>query len=54
MHSEKARDQNDNDHDTDDVEDIHCFAPIEATPAIPQQHRCFLVPTESFLAVASS
>jgi hypothetical protein len=33
MQSEKSCDHNDNDHYADDVENIHCFAPIEATPA---------------------
>ena len=54
MQSEKSCDHHDNDHYADDVENIHCFDPIEATPAIAQQRRCFLVPTDSFLAVARS
>jgi hypothetical protein len=29
MQSEKAGDHNDHDHNADDVENIHCFAPIE-------------------------
>jgi hypothetical protein len=29
MQSEKAGDHNDHDHYADDVENIHCFAPIE-------------------------
>jgi hypothetical protein len=29
MQPEKAGHHNDHNHDADDVEDIHCFAPIE-------------------------
>jgi CspA family cold shock protein len=42
--SEKACDHNDHDHYTDDVKNIHYFAPIEATLALAQLHWCVLVP----------
>jgi hypothetical protein len=45
MHPEKTCDHNDHDHHADDVKNIHCLAPIEATPALIQQRRRILVPT---------
>jgi hypothetical protein len=34
MQSKKSCDYNDYDHYADDVENIHCFAPIETTLAL--------------------
>jgi hypothetical protein len=34
LRSKKSRDYNDYDHYAYDVEDIHCFAPIETTIAL--------------------
>jgi hypothetical protein len=53
MQSEKSRDHYDNDHYADDVEYIHCFAPIEATPANSSTTPVFFS-SESFSVVAHS
>jgi hypothetical protein len=46
MQSEKSRDHNDHHHYADDVKNIQCFAPIEATLALGQRNWCVLVPEQ--------
>jgi hypothetical protein len=54
MQSEKSRDHNDHHHHyADDVKNIQCFAPIEATIGSTELV-CFSSRTSKFLTVARS